>query len=83
MIICLLNQFMHVPPNTPFVTLVPTFGILYPLMSRKSSHFLVFFFQNIKNSVIDGYKSVIIPEDIMIILSVITIFLINEVILFI
>ena len=40
------------------VTLIPTFGILYVLMLRKSSRFLVFR-SNIKNFMIDGYNTVI------------------------
>ena len=53
LIICLLHLF--IPFNTVFillVTLVQNFGILYPLMLRKSSCFPIFVNEYIKNSVI-------------------------------
>ena len=39
--------------------MVQNFGILYLLMLRKSSHFPVFVKLYIKNSVIDGYNTII------------------------
>ena len=58
LIICLLHLF--IPLNMAFVlsvTLVQSFGILYLLMLRKSSRLPVLV--NIKNSVIDGYNTII------------------------
>ena len=60
LIICLLNLF--IPLNTAFVlsvTLVQSFGILYLLITVKKIKPFSSFRQYIKNSVIDGYNTII------------------------
>ena len=55
----LLNPFIQLNTASVLsVTVVQNFGILYLLMLRKLSHFPVFLYY-IKNSVIDGYNSII------------------------
>ena len=71
MIICLLNQLMHVPLNTPFCYTGTNLWNSLSIDVKKIKPFSSFL-QNIKNSVIDGYKSVINSWSFMIILSLTT-----------
>ena len=58
MIICLLNQLMHVLLNMPFCYTGTNLWNSLSIDVKKIKPFSSFL-QNIKNSVIDGYKSVI------------------------